>query len=330
MKKNKIIKTGYQILKSRLMNKRMPISVLFSVIGECNFNCKYCNRWKNDKHNLKTEDIYLLFDELAEMGTQNVTLFGGEPLLRRDIGRIVDYGKNKGFFMALSSNAYLLPKRFDEIKKIDLLMMSFDGPKKVNDKLRKKGSYDSIIKSIKLANKQHIEVNTYTLLTKYNIDQIDFILDKAEELGFKASFVYLSNDPQASKTLNKFYPDKKDYTKAINKLIDYKKDGRPILNSIGGLKYMAELPNPQEKIECWAGRLHIHITPDGRICSCVSKRQHKNNVKTFPQISFKEAFDNLYIDEGKCKYCVSPGLFERNKIFSLNPRFIFNEVRKWI
>ena len=301
MKKSKIIKTGFYILKSRLFNKRMPISVIFSVTNKCNFNCKYCNRWKDVKSELSTEEIFLLFDELAEMGTQNITLFGGEPLLRKDIEKIIGYGKKKGFFMALNSNAYLLPERFNDINNTDLLLISLDGSRKINDKLRHKGSYNSIVKSIKLANENEIPVITYTVLTRFNINQIDFILNKAEKLHFKASFLYLLKEPQTRKGINNFDPDKRQYQEAVNKLIRYKKSGKPIVNSLEGLKYMYNIPDPTKKIRCWAGKLHIYIAPDGRVYSCCSIRQHKKEGKTFPSISLKEAFENLYIDKGRCK-----------------------------
>lgn len=329
MKPNKIIKTGYYILKNRLFDKRIPLSVIFSVTNKCNFNCKHCNIWKDTESELSTEQIYLLFDELAEMGTQNISIFGGEPLLRKDIGKIIDYGKKKGFFMALSTNAYLAPPIFNEISNVGRLSISFDGSRTINDQLRHKDSYNLIIRSIKLAKKNNIPVNTYTLLMKQNLNQIDFILTKAEELNFKAYFLYLSEEPQAKKTINKFYPKKKQYQEAINKLIAYKASGKPVLNSFEALRYMYDLPNPKTKFKCWAGRLHIHIASDGRIYACSSKRQHNNKGNKFPQTSLKEAFENLYVDEGECKYCICPGLFERNEIFSLNPSIIYGAIKKW-
>ena len=328
MKLMNTIKTGNCILMSRLFNKRTPVSVIFSVTNKCNFDCGFCNIWKDVKKELATKEIFLLFDELAELGTQNITLFGGEPLLRKDMGKIIDYGKKKGFFMALNTNAYLLPKRFSEIKNVDSLLISLEGPRQINDKLRRKGSYDSVIKGIRLANRNKIPVVTYTVLTKYNIDQIDFILNKAEELNFKASFLYLLDEPATKKNIYGFFPDKSEYKETIKKLIGYKKSGKPVLNSLGCLKYMYGLPYPMKKIECWAGKLHIYIASDGSIYSCCSKRQHKKNRKTFPDISLKESFRDLYIDGGECKYCLFPGLFERNKIFSLNPEAILGVLKK--
>ena len=91
---------------------------------------------------------------------------------------------------------------------------------------------------------------------------------------------------------------------------------------------MYNIPDPTKKIRCWAGKLHIYIAPDGRVYSCCSIRQHKKEGKTFPSISLKEAFENLYIDKGRCKHCLFPGLFERNRIFSLNPKSILCAFKK--
>jgi hypothetical protein len=65
----------------------VPLSVILQVTKRCNFDCSFCS-----------ETLQLPDPSLAQLdairanlaGTQRVFLSGGEPLLRRDFGDIVD------------------------------------------------------------------------------------------------------------------------------------------------------------------------------------------------------------------------------------------------
>ena len=74
-----------------------------------------------------TRELLKIIDELKEMGTRILTLHGGESLLQRDFGEIVNYAKLKGFYVSLNSNGTLVPKRISELKYLDNLCISMDG-----------------------------------------------------------------------------------------------------------------------------------------------------------------------------------------------------------
>ena len=53
---------------------------------------------------MTTREVFRLFDEIAAMGTIRIGLWGGEPLIRDDIGDILEYGKKKGFYITMDTN----------------------------------------------------------------------------------------------------------------------------------------------------------------------------------------------------------------------------------
>src|SRR5262245_55357331 len=65
-----------------------------SVTDRCNLRCQYCMpeeeyTWLRRADLLTFEEIGRLVDVFTELGVDKVRLTGGEPLLRRDLSRLV-------------------------------------------------------------------------------------------------------------------------------------------------------------------------------------------------------------------------------------------------
>lgn len=90
------------------------ISFMYEVSGRCNLACAYCyNAWKTEgvpePEQLdpgRTRD--LLAKVIDETGCSDITLSGGEPLLREDIFDIISFIKGKGVKVGIISNGLLL------------------------------------------------------------------------------------------------------------------------------------------------------------------------------------------------------------------------------
>lgn len=65
-----------------------------SVTDRCNLRCRYCMpeeeyRWLDHKDLLRYEEIAFLGEQFSTAGVNKIRLTGGEPLLRRDLDRLV-------------------------------------------------------------------------------------------------------------------------------------------------------------------------------------------------------------------------------------------------
>lgn len=332
----KDLKLLSNLIKARLFKKKIPLSVILSVTKKCNQSCKYCNIWKTNKGEMTTKQILKLIDELAELGTYRINLFGGEPLLREDIGVLIKHGKEKGIMMTMDTNGSLVPKKIEEIRDLDSILISLDGLEEIHDRQRGKGAYKEAIKAIKTVRNLKLHLTTLTVLTKYNLDQVDFILRQAERFGYFARFTHLMLMPETDSHIKELIPAKQDYQKAIQEIIEYKKKGRPIANTLQGLNYMYNWPRNINRYKCWAGLLHLSIEPNGDVYPCMSLRQHKETLNCTAE-SLKDIMTKLNIDKGSCDFCLCSGLIEHNMVFSLNPRIILEVLslrkklsKKWL
>jgi len=89
-----------------------------SVTDRCNLRCQYCMPeeeyvWLPREDLLHFEEISDLVDVFAELGVDKLRLTGGEPLLRRDLPRLVRLlaAKPRIRDLAITTNGVLLPEQ---------------------------------------------------------------------------------------------------------------------------------------------------------------------------------------------------------------------------
>ncbi len=102
---------------------KAPILVTFDVTARCNLRCKYCyvQAGKEMPHELTTDQIKSIINELADLGVFWISISGGEPLIRDDICEIIQYCITKGFSTSVTTNGTLLtPELASRIKETGL------------------------------------------------------------------------------------------------------------------------------------------------------------------------------------------------------------------
>jgi cyclic pyranopterin phosphate synthase len=96
---------------------RLIGDVRVSVTDRCNFRCQYCMPadglpWLERAEVLRFEEIARIVGLLAAMGVRDVRLTGGEPLVRRDLPRLVELLAHIEDVqdLSLTTNGYLLER----------------------------------------------------------------------------------------------------------------------------------------------------------------------------------------------------------------------------
>lgn len=318
-----------KLLNTYLTKKRYPFSVNFIICYRCNYKCKYCNSYNQKTEEMTTEQIIKMIDELSKIGMQRLSITGGEPLLRKDIGQIIDYCKKKNIWISINSNGKLIPQKINELKNVDALLISLDGKKENHEKFRGKDSYKDVINAIKIAKQNNIAVWIEAVITKNSKEDIDFLLDLAKKLDFRCLFqpIYNYSYSANKKIIKDYSPTKENFDQIIKKLIKLKKQGEPILNSNTYLKYIINnWPNPHLK-KCYAGRIFCGINSNGKVAPC-SLLFNNPNWPNGTEIGFKEAFKRL--SPFKCKGCFCNSFIDLNFAYSLKVEPIINALRNYL
>ncbi|HEY5608154.1 MAG TPA: adenosyl-hopene transferase HpnH [Alphaproteobacteria bacterium] len=158
------IRIGAYILKQRIKGtQRYPLVLMLEPLFRCNLACAGCGKIDYpdpilDKR-LSVEDCLKAVDEC---GAPVVSIAGGEPLIHRDIDKIVEGMIARKRYVYLCTNALLLEKKIDLFKPSQFLTFSIhlDGNREVHDiAVCQDGVYDKAIAAVKLARSRGFRVN---------------------------------------------------------------------------------------------------------------------------------------------------------------------------
>lgn len=312
------------MLKVKLRSFRIPLIISWQLLNRCNRRCLYCYQWDVVEEEMKASEVFATIDACAAMGTQVIIFSGGEPLLRNDIGPIVRHCRTRGIFTGITSNGDLVEQKIHDIRVIDMLKLSFDGPQEIHDLIRGDGSYKEVMNAIKVAKKNKINVKLNVTLTKYNVDQIPFILKKARELNVAAKFQPVNYTNALGRDINFLLPEEKKYKQAIQMLIDLKKNNSFIINSTAGLRYIYDWPQPSA-LKCYAGKLICCISSNGNVYPCSAMRHFVKPVNCL-DARFQEAFYRMPLIPS-CKGCWCTSTLELNCLLCFKMDTILN-IRK--
>jgi MoaA/NifB/PqqE/SkfB family radical SAM enzyme len=105
-----------------------PFYASFKVTHICSLKCSFCNVWKEKTPDLSKEDVFKVIDNIANSSIIVLSLEGGDPLVRKDLGEILQYAYQKPFYLFFTTNGHLLDKRpmKEYGKYIDYLHVSID------------------------------------------------------------------------------------------------------------------------------------------------------------------------------------------------------------
>jgi MoaA/NifB/PqqE/SkfB family radical SAM enzyme len=321
---------------------RVPLSVHVSLTNRCSNRCLYCRFERLPQEDVWTTDSLLkALSEMKAAGTRRVQFTGGEPMLRGDLGVVLQAARSLGMFVGLSTNGREVAERIEELVPADIVQISYDGPPAVHALLRGKKSAQEALSAIDALQKRGIPVWTNTVLTALNSGCVDEIVAFAKERGFPANFVLLDyfDEPRGH-----FHPAREEIDrlvlagearqKTLQRLIELKKSGAPVGGSIpyfeNALVWADEKrvtsPVSSPFYRCWAGRATAHLEADGKLYSCgmgVGREKGEDVMGA----GFAAAWAKIR-PLPDCLSCTMACGVEANLLFSLNPRAIWNWARQ--
>ncbi len=330
MKFSTMAKAGLAVLRGHLTNIKGPLFVTLATNNSCPSRCQYCRIPHRQQPALSTEDIFRLIDEIVAMGTLRLGIWGGEPLLRHDIVDIVRHASESGLYVTMDSNGYLLPQKKKVLDYLDHLILSIDGDEPYHDANREPGSWKKVMAAMDCLPPDK-PLWTITVITKNNIDHLDWILDLAEERHFIPTFQVLhfnshfgNNDP--------LRPKPEAYRRALTYLLEKKKKGRPVGNSVLCLENLISwpdytintLPKPGKGWrKCWGGEFMVNVDANGDLYPC-SMTIDELPAPNYLQLGFAEAYRR--ITSPPCHSCLGTCYNEYNLLLSLDYRTIWQWV----
>ncbi len=322
---------------------RVPLTINILLLNRCSFSCLYCQQDHQDPTMVPLDKLLSVLREAKTLGTQRIHLTGGEPLLHPDIGEIIRVGKEMGFFVSLTSNGLLVDAFIEDVKRLDQLQISLDGPPQVREYLCGPLAVPAIDRAFAALKQEGIRFWTNTVLTKATIPHIEWIVEQARENKAQANFVVMEAHPEAwtpdrpmPEAMKNLFPTEEENREALRTLIRLKKQGRPIGSSLSYLRELLEWEDyaknysskKSRRYRCMAWQSQCELFPDGNIHLCPHTWETDRGISIYTH-SFREAWERLPRPEN-CNSCYLSCYLESNLIFSLNIPTLWNWVKKLI
>ena len=147
---------GAYVMKQQISGvKRYPLVLMLEPLFRCNLACAGCGKIDYPDEILNQRLSYeQCMEAIDECGAPAVSIAGGEPLLHRDMPRIVKGFIAKKKFVILCTNALLMKKKIDQYEPNEFFTWSIhlDGDQAMHDKsVCEDGVYQKAVEAIQLA-----------------------------------------------------------------------------------------------------------------------------------------------------------------------------------
>lgn len=270
------LKTVGQLLQTRFRWQH-PLYLIHSLTARCNATCKFCAWYDCEPQGeLSTEEIKQLYRDAKDAGLIGLSIWGGEPLVHRDVGELCRYAKEIGLITHMVTNGVLLERKMDEVLPyLDRLCISVDHPSSQHDDLRGvPGLYAKILDATRLVRQRYPKtkiIYVCTMLKDHAAPKaLRELAEVARSLGvvvvYNAMRIEAASADTEETTLERFNPTQAELSTAFATIRELKENGYPILNSFTHLDMMRKGP---PEYRCHWPKFMLPIEANGDVVDCM-------------------------------------------------------------
>jgi len=298
---------------------KMPAVVAWEVTKDCNLACSHCKAdagageksEQGGRGELTTEEARALVDELSTFDPLLI-FTGGEPLLRKDIGFLIEYAATSGVRTALATNGTLVNEGGAKwLRDIGLATasISIDGADaQSHDSLRGvSGAYNGARSGAKALKEAGIRFQINTTITNANARSLPRIYEMVRESGASAWHVFALVPTGRGHVAD--LVSKSDYYKALKWLDERDKRGTIPIRPTCAPQYRLT----ERRKGCLAGLSYVFISSSGTVQPCGYLPLQAGNVR---HADFSEIWETspilaslreIRVFTGMCKTCSYSG-----------------------
>ena len=161
------VKVGAYLMSQRIRHvEKFPLVLQLEPLYQCNLECAGCGKIQHPDDILRRRlTVQQCIDAVEECGAPVVSIAGGEPLVHKDIDKIVQALLDRKKFVYLCSNAILMDRKIDLFKTHPYFAWSIhlDGLKDRHDaSVCRDGVFDKAVAAITEAKRRGFRVTTNT------------------------------------------------------------------------------------------------------------------------------------------------------------------------
>lgn len=270
----------YQRLLAESQRRHRLVSVHWELTYRCNERCTHCylDVLPPGAHvpgELTTEEALNLVDQIADEGALNLTLSGGEVLVRRDFFEIAERARARRLVLRIFTNGTLItPEKADRIAALHPYAVEisvYGACAETHDRITQiPGSYHRTIRALELLHERGVRTVAKTPLMRDNVHEFDALREQAARLGarFQYDITITTKDSGGLSPLAHRMTDEQ--------LLDF------LRRELDPTPWLNPKPRGADFRFCGIGGLGCTIGPNGDVFSCVGARIRIGNVRQAP------------------------------------------------
>lgn len=279
-----LLHVHWDMWRGKAVTSSRPYICVFEVTNVCNLKCPFCLTGKGisggrSVRHMTFEESTGIIDAIAPYTYFMQVYTWGEPLLNKDLVRIVEYAKQRNLYVMLSTNATAMTPAYNKRlidSGIDYVMVAIDGgSNETYQKYRVGGNYDKVLANVKDLMAQKLErqidhpfVEWQFIVFRHNEHEVRSTETMAYEIG-----------------INKFTP-----------LPAYVEDPEWAATDP---EYRTEFKNPERLKDCDRPWSHLNVRADGGVASCCYSFFKKDDFGELIMAPFAEVWNNAHFQQSR-------------------------------
>lgn len=262
-------------LRTRFVDQR-PFILSHLLTARCNADCATC-LWKmpadSRADEMSAEEIEALYRDAAQAGFLGLVLWGGEPTLRPDVGRVLAAAKRFGLNTTLITNGWWLDARGDEfLPAVDRLLVSVDAIGPLHDEIRRsQGLFERLDRGLVKVRRDYPDVRVLIMcvLSHLNEGELESVARYGREHGaqvlFQAMNVTDYGFADRALDLERLLLDAEAERRIARRIHALRREGYPVRDSGA---YLRRLGGDAGAYRCHYKKVVLRVEPNGDVLDC--------------------------------------------------------------
>lgn len=271
---------------ARTQERRVPFVGMLELTSRCNLRCVHCYLGPQEEQHRKraaeltTAEVFRLLDEMAEAGTLNLTITGGDPMMRPDFADIYRHARTRGLLVSVFCDGILVTDRivelFRELPPSTVEVSIYGATAETYERItRVPGSYVKFVAGVRRLLDGGIRTAFKTVLMTLNRHELPEMQRMAREWG--GSFRFDS-------AIFPCLPDSR--SEPIDLRVEPEEAAAAQLSDPEVLKEYADyferwddLAPSKELYQCGAGVTAFYVGPFGEVSPCLMTTRYRYDAR---------------------------------------------------
>jgi MoaA/NifB/PqqE/SkfB family radical SAM enzyme len=317
-----------------------PFILSHLATNRCNVDCETC-LWKTPANTkadeLSTEEIGDLYDQAARLGFLGVTVWGGEPTLRPDIGEILRRALAAKIEPTLITNGFSLAKRGKEyLPYTRRLCVSIDGDREQHDRTRRcPGLYDRILEGLEVVRRDfpRVRIVIGCVITRQNVNQLEHVAEIARRFGARVIYhVMQAFDyaawPRIELDLPKLALSADEERDLYRRLASLAREDHVILNLPDFFETLAEGP---PSFSCHYRKVVFRVEANGDVRDCAEKDRYVGSIRQMPLAEMiRGPYQDCMRRAESCSLCPTPAVVTISRLLEGRPATVRDALERGV